>query len=146
MDNFSKEQARKEQIRAEVARFWNAFTSKDADALQEFYAHDSVVFSSGSTRPEPGRLAATRRQREYFHPETNARVQTGYVDVALIGEVGAVASYTFSLKASHVMAAGGMHARDLDNPTGRATQVFIFDSDGKLRIVHEHLSAAAKWD
>ena len=40
--------------------------AKDAEALAGFYAHESSVFGSAATRSEPGRLAATRRQREYF--------------------------------------------------------------------------------
>lgn len=131
-----------EQIRAEVGRFWSLFNSKNAEGLEEFYAHESSVFGSTGTRPEPGRLAATRRKREYFDPQTTVKVTVGPIDVLLLGEV-AVATYTFQLHASKVAGAlGKAVSEDIDH--GRATQVFAPDSDGKLRIVHEHLSVAAR--
>jgi ketosteroid isomerase-like protein len=129
-----------EEVRAEVNRFWTVFTSKSPDLLEEFYAPDATVFSSSGVRAEPGRLAVTRRRREYFDKQTSVRVQTGIIDVQVIGDNSAVASYTFRFDADRV--AGGMgKTSDEHLEHGRATQVFIADSEGKLRIVHEHLSA-----
>ncbi len=130
-----------EQIKAEISRFWSRFTSKNEEGIEEFYAHESTVFGSTATRSEPGHLAATRRRREYFHPETKVRVTLGPVEVILLGEVG-VASYTFALHATSVASALGKPV-DEEIEHGRATQVFARDADGKLRIVHEHLSVAA---
>ncbi len=130
-----------EQIKTEIGRFWNLFTSKSADGLEDFYAHEASVFGSSATRPEPGRLAATRRKREYFHPQTSVSVILGPVDVLIIGDV-AIASYTFKLHASKVSGAMGKNVNE-EIENGRATQVFAADADGRLRIVHEHLSVAS---
>ena len=130
-----------EEIRTEVARFWNVFTSKAPDLLEEFYASDATVFGSSAIRAEPGRLAVTRRRREYFDKQTSVRVQLGMIDVQLVGDNSAVASYSFRFDANRV--AGGLgKSSDEHIEHGRATQVFLADPDGKLRIVHEHLSAA----
>jgi ketosteroid isomerase-like protein len=129
-----------EEIRTEIARFWNVFTSKAPDLLEEFYASDATVFASTGVRAEPGRLAVTRRRREYFDKQTSVRVQVGMVDVQLLSDSAAVASYTFRFDASRVVAGLGKSA-DEHLEHGRATQVFQKDAEGKLRIVHEHLSA-----
>lgn len=129
-----------EEVRTEVARFWNVFTSKAPDLLEEFYASDATVFGSSAIRAEPGRLAVTRRRREYFDKQTSVRVQLGTIDVQPIGENAAVASYTFRFDATRV--AGGLgKSSDEHLEHGRATQVFLKDADAKLRIVHEHLSS-----
>lgn len=132
-----------DQIRGEVQRFWNVFTAKNGPALTEFYGPESSVFSSVSGRSEPGRLAAARRQREYFHTLSQLRATVGSIDVVLLGDNAAVASYTFQFHATKV--ASTMSQKTEENITnGRATQVFSYDADGKLRIVHEHLSSVDK--
>lgn len=132
-----------EQVRGEVLRFWNVFMEKNAAALMEFYAPDSSVFSSVSARVEPGRLAAARREREYFHAKSSIRSSTGIVEVILLGETGAVADYTFTFHATKV--GSGMTATaEEDIKQGRATQVFRLEPDGRVLIVHEHLSAIDK--
>lgn len=127
-------------VRSEVDRFWNAFSNKNVEVLQEFYAHESVGFGSASTRSEPGRLAATRRQREYFGSSTPIKAQVGNVEIILINEHAAVAAYTFEFQATRTLPSGKSeeHVRN-----GRATHVFAFDADGNLRIFHEHLSLPA---
>jgi ketosteroid isomerase-like protein len=132
-----------EQIKAEVQRFWSTFTSKNAEQLMEFYSPEASVFSSVTARPEPGRLAAARRQREYFHGRSSLRASVGMIDVILLGDVAAVASYTFQFHASKV-ASGLSEQADEEIKAGRATQVFALDPEGKLRIVHEHLSSVDK--
>jgi ketosteroid isomerase-like protein len=127
-----------EHIKGEVQRFWNVFMNKDAIQLAEFYAHESTVFSSVSSRPEPGRLAAARRQREYFSARSTVRASVGMIDVVLLGDA-AVASYNFQFHATKG-AAFGKQAEEENITNGRATHVFAFDPDHKLRIVHEHLS------
>ena len=132
-----------EQVRSEVERFWSAFSSKSADLIESFYLPESTVFSSVSSRAEPGRLAATRRKREYFHPQNRIRVQLGHVEVHAIGETAAVASYTFEFHASKVIGALGKDVEE-DIQNGRATQVFVQQQDGRLCILHEHLSYIPK--
>ena len=135
-----------DQIRSEVRRFWYVFTSKKGVELAAIYSPTASVFGSSSSRPEPGRLAATRRQREYFHPGANLRVTTGAVEVNLIGEAGGVASYTFDFHATQVASttAGKGTSTEESIRNGRATQVFALEPDGTLRIVQEHFSIPAK--
>jgi len=132
-----------DHIKLEVARFWKAFTDKNAEELMDFYSAQSTVFSSVSARSEPGRLAAARRQREYFHKSSNLRASTGMVEVVVLGETAALASYTFQFHAIRIEGAENRSTEE-DIAHGRATQVFIVDLDGKVRIVHEHLSAIEK--
>lgn len=129
-----------DEVQAEVRRFWSIFAGKSPEGLKGFYAGESSVFGSSSTRPEPGSLAAARRQREYFTPQTTLKVQLGTIDVVMLGADSAVASYTFQLHATKVASLLGK-GQDEDIRQGRATQVFLRDVEGKLRIVHEHLSS-----
>lgn len=129
-----------EEVRAEVTRFWNVFTAKAPDLLEEFYAPDATVFASFGNRAEPGRLAVARRKREYFGRPTSVRVQLGPIDVQTMDDIGAVAVYTFKFHAIGV-AAGGNRSSEETIENGRATQVFCLDSEGRLRILHEHLSS-----
>lgn len=129
-----------ETVRNEVARFWNAFSAKNVEVLEDFYAHESVGFGSSSTRSEPGRLSATRRQREYFGSSSPIRAQVSQVDVVMIGESAAIASYSFEFHATRATATGKSEEKIRN---GRATQVFAFDPDGRLRIFHEHFSLPA---
>jgi hypothetical protein len=132
-----------EQVKLEVQRYWTVFMDKNAEVLMEFYSAESSVFSSLTARPEPGRLAAARRQREYFHKDAAIRATTGMVEVVMLGERSAVASYTFQFHATR-MEGADRHTSEEDIKNGRATQVFIVDHDEKIRIVHEHLSAIEK--
>ncbi|HYG97880.1 MAG TPA: DUF4440 domain-containing protein [Terriglobales bacterium] len=132
-----------EVVQAEVARFWSAFTSKSVDAVEDFYAQESTVFGTTSSRPEPGRLAAIRRQREYFHPQTTLRVQTSPVEVYMLGEFAAIATYTFQFHASRAKI-GVEKSSEEHVIHGRATQIFAVDTDDRPRIFHEHLSVIHK--
>jgi len=130
-----------EDVRSEVTRFWNVFTSKSTDLLEEFYAADATVFATFGNRAEPGRLAVARRRREYFNKQTSVRVQLGSVDVHVLSDTIAVATYTFNFHGLNVMSGSHKDAEEKIE-SGRATQVFLADPDGRLRILHEHLSSA----
>ncbi len=132
-----------EQVRAEVTRFWAAFSAKASDVVESFYLPESTVFSSISHRAEPGRLAATRRKREYFQTASKIRVQLGPIEVQAIGDKAAIASYNFDFHASRVAGALGK-ATDEDIEQGRATQVFVLQDNGRVCILHEHLSFIQK--
>jgi ketosteroid isomerase-like protein len=131
-----------EQVQAEVQRYWSAFTNKDAEQLMQFYSCEATVFGSATARPEPGRLAAARREREYFHSKSALRAQVGLIDVVLLGDTAAVASYTFQF---HANRAGALQTENVEEDirNGRATQVYAFDPEGRLQIVHEHFSTVA---
>jgi ketosteroid isomerase-like protein len=130
-----------ELVRAEVERFWSIFTSKVLERLEEFYDPEAVVFASAAIRSEAGRITVVRRSREYFSPQAKLRHRLGTINVQVIGDEAAVASYAFEFEARNVT---GMLAtvRDEKITHGRATQVFTVGHDGTLRIVHEHFSAA----
>lgn len=128
-----------DEVQAEVQRFWSIFAGKSPEGLKRFYAGESSVFGSSSTRAEPGSLAAMRRQREYFTPQTTIKAQLGAIEVVMLGEGSAVASYTFQFHATKV-AGLATKGQEEDIQHGRATQVFARDAEGTLRIVHEHLS------
>ncbi|MGH9522958.1 MAG: nuclear transport factor 2 family protein [Terriglobales bacterium] len=131
-----------EQVRDEVRRYWGAFSSKSAENVDGFYLPEAVVFGSSSARAEPGRLAATRRKREYFHSESHISVQLGAIEVQMLGEEAAVASYTFRFHASNVAGALGRTVEEKIEH-GRVTQVFVSGGDGRLAIVNEHISVIA---
>jgi ketosteroid isomerase-like protein len=127
-----------DQVKAEIARYWKAFTDKDAATLSEFYAHESVGFSSTSRRSEPGRMAAIRREREYFHGSGKVEAKIDDIEVVPLGDAAAVAAYMFRFHATRSDALGKTVEEDIQD--GRATQVFALDTDGRLRIFHEHFS------
>jgi len=128
-----------DEIKAEVHRFWNSFQSKSADFLTEMYSPEATVFSSVSSRVEPGHLAAARRRREYFHAKNAIRASVTNLDVILLSDVAAVASYNFTFHSTQV-ASGIGSMKEEDIRRGRGTHVFTLDHDGKLKIVHEHFS------
>ncbi len=131
-----------EEVRRVVERFWAAFVGKTK--LEDFYAYDATVFGSMALRVEYGRLAALRREREYFHPETAITTRiTGPVEVMIRGEV-AIASYTYEFHSSRARI-GLEKIGDEDISNGRVTQVFARDEDGALHILHEHISRADTW-
>ena len=133
------------EVESAVRRVWGLFAAKKIDQWQSFYADVASVFGTGSKRPEPARLAVLRRQREYLTNATRLAVHVGKVDVEIIGPDCAVAAYTMQFDAEQIarLSAAGQkdHQEHLEN--ARVTHVFQRDSDGKLRIVHEHISATA---
>jgi ketosteroid isomerase-like protein len=128
------------EVRSEVARFWNVFTAKAPELLEEFYAPDATVFASFGSRAEPGRLTVARRKREYFSKQTSVRVQLGSIEVQMVGDAGAVASYTFQFHGLGVVSGSSKNSEETIKH-GRATQVFCVDAEDRLRILHEHLSS-----
>ena len=128
-----------EDVHQSVRRYWDAFRAKSEQRLRELYGRSSTTFEVGGLRTEPGKLGAARRAREYFHREAQFDVQLGAVEVALLGETTAVASYTFKFQARQRRAAPGK-MQDESFDVVRATQVFGVE-DGDLRIMHEHFSA-----
>ncbi len=131
-----------EDVRQAVGAFWSAFAQKAS--LEEFYCLEASVFGSMASRVEMGRLAALRRKREYFHPETVIDIRiTSPVDVVVRGEVAvATYSYEFHTRGARI---GPNRTADEDITNGRVTHVLAREEDGKLRILHEHVSQADTW-
>ncbi|HET9184449.1 MAG TPA: nuclear transport factor 2 family protein [Candidatus Angelobacter sp.] len=132
------------EVEAAVRRLWELFASKKVDQWQSLYSDVATVFGTASKRPEPARLVVLRRQREYLSGATKMRINVGRVDVELIGSDCAVAAYLLHLDAEQIakVSAAGQseHEEHLEN--ARVSHVFQRLSDGRLLIVHEHISAA----
>jgi ketosteroid isomerase-like protein len=128
-----------EQVRREVERFWQIMCAKSSDKLEDLYSPDALVISGRAKRPEAANLAMARRARRIKEPGAEASVELGPLEVQIADSGAAIASYTYKLQQIRPGPDGGRHERQL---LGRATQIFQLDSRGRLRIVHEHLSAA----
>lgn len=135
------EQISSDKVRAEINRFWLILSGKSQDKLEELYSPDAIVFTGKARRPEPAMLAIARRTRRA--PGLESMAEVGAVEVQMAGEV-AVASYTYKYLRAKT---GGDGVKSQRNTLyGRATQIFQMDNKGALKIVHEHLSAAAAPD
>jgi ketosteroid isomerase-like protein len=127
------------QIRADIKKFWDAFTGKSASGFQQLYSPTAVVFSVDGRRAEPGRLMLVRREREFFGPKSSVGARVGEIVVQVLGPNLAVATYPFHFLVVRSLANG--KRVQVDVPFGRATQVFQRDEKGICRIIHEHLSS-----
>jgi ketosteroid isomerase-like protein len=132
-----------EKVRAEINRFWQILSGKSKDQLEEFYSPDAIVFTGKARRPEPAMLAIARRSRRGQAASANTSAEVGAVELQIAGDT-AVASYTYQFQEERVVADGGRAQRK--TLYGRATQIFQADSKGAIKIIHEHLSAAAAPD
>ncbi len=129
------------QVEEAAHRYWRILMEKLAGEMSNFYSYDAVVFNPFSSRLEPGRVSAARKEREYFGPQTKFRAEiSGPVNVQLLTDTVAVASYQFHWHASNMEQKILGTKFDKVVRDGRATQVFVLNPDGKLLIVSEHLS------
>jgi ketosteroid isomerase-like protein len=128
-----------EEVRAQVHRFWNAYTSKAGDVMQSMYVPAATVFSSSGPHSETARLTLARRVRQFAEEKSSRSAEVGTIDVRIMDDV-AVASYPYEFRLSEPTPDGGQV--EINVPFSGATQVFWRDKGGVLRIVHEHFSAA----
>jgi len=135
------EQISADKVRAEINRFWLILSGKSHDKLEDMYAADAIVFTGKAKRPEPAMLAAARRARRA--PSSGSTAEVGTLELQIADDV-AVASYTY--KYQEARADGGGIRSQRNTLYGRATQIFQMDGKGTIKIVHEHLSAAAAPD
>jgi hypothetical protein len=129
------------QVESAVRRYWQVLMQKTPGEMAKFYTYDALVFNPFSKCTERGMVSAARKEREYFTPQTTFKVEiTGPVDVQLLSESIAVATYPFRWVASNMEEK--MLAKKFDKAVrdGRATQVFVLSPEGKLLIASEHLS------
>lgn len=129
-----------EQIWREVQDFWDAFTGQSKSRFQELYSPTASCFAADGRRSEPARLMWVRREREFFSPKSSVGAKLGVMNVQVLGPSLAVASYPFHFSIVRTLANGGRV--EVDVPFCRATQVFQRGENGKLLIIHEHLSSA----
>ncbi|HEY1938665.1 MAG TPA: nuclear transport factor 2 family protein [Candidatus Angelobacter sp.] len=132
----------KVEVESAVRAYWKALSAKDVVQQQNFYDDHAGIFATDSNKLERARLVLLRRQREYLNAATKTTVQVGEIDVELIGPNHALALYTIRLDAKHVTKTSSIGSslseEHLEN--ARVTHVFERQSDGALRIVHEHIS------
>ena len=130
-----------EDVRKEVHRFWAILSGNVPDKLEEMYSPTAIVFSGKAKRSESAKLMAVRRSRQLPGGAVWSRAEVGSIDVQIVGPDVAIAAYTYSFNTQKILAKGSKV--QITTPFGRATQIFQCGTDGALRIVHEHLSAAA---
>jgi hypothetical protein len=128
------------EVAALVQKFWDFFIQKSKKQFDEMYSPTAVVFAADARRSEPARLMLVRRARELFGPASAVGAKLGSIDVQILRDDLAVASYAFRFTVTRSLP-NGKRVR-VDVPFGRATQVFQLDADGILRIIHEHMSSA----
>ena len=129
-----------EDIRRRVEDFWDAFTAQAKEKFQDLYSPTASCFAADGRRSEPARLMWVRREREFFSYRSSVGAKVGAVSVQVLAPMLAVASYPFHFSIIRMLANGSRV--QVEVPFGRATQVFLRDENGKLLIIHEHLSSA----
>ncbi|HKV05552.1 MAG TPA: hypothetical protein VJO53_10650 [Candidatus Acidoferrales bacterium] len=129
-----------DEVRAEVKKFWDAFSRKAKSRFEEMYLPSATVFAADARRMEPARLMLVRRERELFGPTSLVAAKLGSIDVQVLGPDLAIASYAFHFSMTRTYASGKRYQMEV--PMGRATQAFQRDPKGVLRIIHEHMSSA----
>ena len=130
-----------EDVRKEVRRFWAILSGNLADKLEEMYSPTAIVFTGKAKRSESAKLMAVRRSRHLPGTALSSRAEVGSIDVQIVGPDVAIAAYTYSFNTQKILANGSKV--QINTTFGRATQIFERGEDRALRIVHEHLSAAA---
>lgn len=132
-----------DQVQAAVRLFWQTWISKSAGSLVDAYATNAMTFRAGSVTIEPGYMGTAQRSREYFHEACILHLELGPIEVILLNDTTAVAVYTFQFHAlNRAIPSAKENLKEESIPNGRATQIFRRGHDGKLRILHEHMSGA----
>jgi ketosteroid isomerase-like protein len=133
------------EVEAAVRGYWDSSTRKAADEQAAWYDEHAIIFASSSKRPELAKIVLLRRKREYLSSGTEMQAQIGNIEVEILGPDHAIAAYTIELKAHHVAkpSASGQKVTEEHLQNARVTHVFVRGSDGKLRIIHEHISVPA---
>jgi ketosteroid isomerase-like protein len=129
-----------DEVRALVQKFWGYFIRKSKSEFDALYSPSATVFAADARKGEPARLMLVRRARELFGPGSAVGAKLDTIDVQLLREDLAVASYAFHFNVTRSLPNGKRVSVDV--PFGRATQVFQRDAKGGLKIIHEHMSSA----
>lgn len=127
-------------VRAQVRAFWEYFSGKEKTRFAEMYSPMATVFSADARRCEPARLMLVRRERELFSPKSLVKANLGAISVQVLGPDLAAASYSLHFSVTRTRPNGDRV--QVDVPFARATQVFQRNEQGKLIIIHEHMSSA----
>jgi len=130
-----------DQVQAFVHQYWNVLMDKTPGEMEKLYTYDSTIFNAFAQRTESGRVSAARKEREYFENQTTFRAEvTSPIEVTLLAENVAMATYTFRWQATGMRE--GVEEKRFNKAirNGRATEVLVLDFEGKLRIAHQHHS------
>ncbi len=130
-----------DEVRDVVQKFWGFFIGKSKSQFEEMYSPSATVFAADARRGESARLMLVRRARELLGTASAVGAKLDAIDVQILREDLAVASYAFHFNVTRNLPNGKRVSVDV--PFGRATQVFQRDASGNLRIIHEHMSSAA---
>jgi hypothetical protein len=133
-----------DEVRARVQNFWRVFSSKAKNEFSEQYLPSATVFTANTPRSEPARLMVERRARELFGPTSSVAAKLGTIAVQILGPTLAIASYPLEYSVTRERPNGRRYR--LNVAFARATQIFVRDKDGVLRIIHEHMSSAEAVD
>jgi ketosteroid isomerase-like protein len=132
-----------EEVSAEVRRFWDVCCSKSKIEYERFYLPDATVFAPDTVgSADSARLMLPLKIRELFAPTSSASAKLGPVEVQILEPGLAVACYGLHHEGVRTRLTGKRIRFEL--PWALMTQVFQRDDQGKLRIIHEHLSAATR--
>ena len=129
------------QVRTGIEYFWRIMCGQSPGPLEDLYASNAVVLTGKARKPEPAHAVMERRARQISSPSAEAVAELGAIDIEIIDSGIAIASYTYKFHNKRPDQSGGVIKRH--TMFGRATQIFQQEADGKLLIVHEHLSAAS---
>jgi hypothetical protein len=130
-----------EQVRSQVEKFWQIMCGKSPEKLADLYASNALILTGKARKPEPVNVVLSRRARQISSPAAEAAAELGGIEVQLPEPGVAIASYTYAFHHKRPTETGGVLKRH--TMFGRATQIFQANDREGLRIVHEHLSAAA---
>src|SRR5208283_857621 len=113
-----------QQVESAVRRYWRVLAEKQSGEMAGFYSYDALVFHPFAVRPEPGRVSAARKEREYFDAETVFKPDiVGLIDVHLLADDLAVATYNFRWTATNMKHDVLGNRYDKAVRDGRATQI-----------------------
>ncbi len=127
-----------DRVLAFIHEYWQLLQDKKP-GVEKVYTYDAKIFNPFEQRPESGRVSAARKEREYFENKTAFHAEiTSPIDVFLLADNVALATYAFRWQATGMLTAGKRSNKSLRN--GRATDVITLDFEGRLRFVHQHHS------
>ena len=132
-----------DEVSAEVQRFWDVCCSKSKTEYERFYLPDATVFAPDTVgSADSARLMLPLKVRELFAPTSSASAKLGPIEVQILEPGLAVACYGLHHEVVRTRLNG--KCVRIEMPWALMSQVFQRDDQGRLRIIHEHLSAATR--
>jgi ketosteroid isomerase-like protein len=107
--------------------------------MESMYYPAATLFSHSAPQSETARLTLARRLRQFAEEKSARSAELGTIEVGIMDDV-AVATYPYEFRLTSIEKDGSLV--DTSVPFSCATQVFLRDKSGVLRIAHEHFSSA----